>query len=75
MKPTLGRIVLYTVSGDETTKVETNGAKVLPAVIVRVWSDTCVNLKVLTDGTNDAWLTSRTLGDQPGQWAWPTREG
>jgi len=50
-----------------------NNAIVLPAVIVRVWSDTSVNLKVLNDEVSDFWKTSSTQGEQPGQWNWPPR--
>ncbi len=47
-----------------------------PAVIVRVWGDSeqsAVNLQVLLDGTDTYWVTSRTVGDRPGTWHWPTR--
>jgi len=58
-KPSVGRIVQVTVD----PKIN-NGSDVAPAVITRVWSDTCVNLRVLHD--NDPgnlppgaeWLTS-----------------
>lgn len=76
MKPTIGRIVIYKLT--ETERAYFNGADILPAVIVRVWSDTCVNLKVLTDGNADLWVTSSTLQDdtkspQSRNWSWPER--
>lgn len=40
------------------------------AVIVRTWGDTAdslVNLKVLLDGNDDAWITSVHASDQPEQ--------
>lgn len=74
MKPSIGRIVHY-VS-------QFNGNHVA-AIVVRVWSDTCVNLRVFYDGTNDApdgeseWHTSRTLDEsadpQKGTWHWPEK--
>jgi hypothetical protein len=47
MEPTVGRIVEYVLK-DKYGKLQ-----VRPAIIVRVWSDTCVQLQVFTDGTND----------------------
>jgi hypothetical protein len=46
MKPTIGRIVIYTLyDGFEPCK-QNGGETELPAVIVRVWSDTCEKSKV-----------------------------
>ena len=45
--------------------------EVCPAVIVRSWGnspDAAVNLKVLLDGNDDYWATSRSQGDGPGYW-------
>ena len=51
---------------------------VLPAVVVRIHDPKAerplVNLKVLLDGNDDYWATSRTEGDGPGTWSWPPRE-
>jgi hypothetical protein len=55
-KPSLGRIVLVTVDPHSN-----NGSDVAPAVITRVWSDTMLNVRVLRDGTDVAWMTSITL--------------
>lgn len=50
---------------------------VFPAIIVSVWSPTAVNLRVLLDGTDEFWATSRneSLGvtphPLPGHWGWP----
>ena len=46
MKPTVGRIVHFK-SADASQMG--NGAEVVPAIITRVWSDTCVNLTVMRD--------------------------
>jgi hypothetical protein len=83
-KPTVGRIVNYFVSENDTDAIKYNfsaqdiqeGKAVLPAIIVRVWSDTCVNLKVLTDGPVDAWKTSVSKNEKvnyAGSWNWPAR--
>ena len=82
MKPTIGRIVLYKTEVSDMFKMEAakqinggcNRAKVLPAVVVAVWSDNCVNLRVIADGNLDLWKTSVVQGDQPGQWNWPVKE-
>lgn len=45
-----------------------------PAFVVRDWGG-CANLRVLLDGRDDYWATSRSEGTQPGQYqapgAWP----
>lgn len=43
MTPTIGRIVLY------RGPLLTNGAPEAPAIVTRVWSDTCVNITVFRD--------------------------
>ena len=59
MTPTIGRIVIYNVTDDEKRAMEDsfkntgkscNVESKLPAIIVAVWSDVCVNLKVMQDG-------------------------
>lgn len=72
MKPSIGRIVIYKFSDYEKCS-HTNGADECPAVIVGVWSETCVNLKLLTDGPGVPWVTSITQGDGQRQWHWPER--
>jgi hypothetical protein len=73
-KPKIGQIVNYQVRDDQkewmqknqsTQNVQSN----LPAIIVAVWSETCVNLKVITDGKEDLWVTSALNGSAPGQWS------
>ena len=48
---------------------------VYPAIVVRVWEDSTVtcNLRVLLDGTDLYWATSREQGEGPSRWAWPER--
>ncbi|MFI8299981.1 hypothetical protein ACIGCZ_29055 [Streptomyces nigra] len=47
---------------------------VFPAVVVRVHAESTVtcNLRVLLDGSDTWWATSRAEGDEPGRW---TRKG
>jgi hypothetical protein len=67
-KPTVGRIVHY---------FEFAGADPLPAIVVRVWGDDCINLRVFTD--NDASplhmtsVTRRNETDPGWGWDWPLR--
>lgn len=58
MKPSVGRIV-FTPIAPETN----NGQDYAPAMIVRVWNDTRVNLRVLHDSENITWKTSVKLCD------------
>lgn len=44
-----------------------------PATVVRTFGGDAVNLQVSLDGTDTYWATSRTPGDDPGQWCWPPR--
>ncbi|NIY68009.1 hypothetical protein [Streptomyces malaysiensis] len=47
--------------------------QVCAATVVRVWNEStdAVNLQVHLDGNDILWATSRSQGDDPGQWAWP----
>jgi hypothetical protein len=61
MKPSVGRIVHVVEDGQP-----------LPAIITKVHSDTCVNLRVFYDSNrNDAWRSSVTQGTAQGCWDWP----
>jgi hypothetical protein len=83
MKPTIGRIVHFVQNKPASYG---GGVVHLPAIIVAVWGDTCVNLQVFTDGTNSddqnmsavKWVTSASLDasaePQPRTWHWPERE-
>lgn len=71
MQPTIGRIVIYHPCNDRRDYVPQNGRPAdVPAVIVAVWGNECVNLKVLTDGPNDVWVTSANFGTGERQWSW-----
>lgn len=83
MKPTIGRIVHFTQKKPDGYG---DGVVHLPAIIVSVHGETCVNLQVFTDGTNSdesnmafvKWITSASLdageNPQPRTWHWPERE-
>lgn len=70
MNPEVGHLVLYRVPYP-MKDVLNNGSTIAPAIITRVWTHTCVNLKILYDGTHDEWKTSVSLGVAEGQWSFP----
>lgn len=70
----IGRIVIYNTTQldrDFFSSTYSNTPARLPAIVVAVWSDECVNLKVIGDGHHDLWKTSIMKGDSEGQWNWP----
>lgn len=75
MKPTIGRIVMYNPTKEEKETMEKNPncnvADKLPGVVVAVWSETTINLKVMLDGQGDLWKTSAQQGEGEGQWHFP----
>jgi hypothetical protein len=72
MKPSIGRIVIYTLPAGST--LANNGAPDAPATVVRVFDDSGkVNLKVHLDGPADHWATSIEEGTDLGTWQWPAR--
>lgn len=46
---------------------------ILPLIVLRVWSPTCVNGQVFLDGNDVFWATSVSEGTLPGTWCWPPR--
>ena len=74
VKPSLGRVVLLRLDDYLVKQVSSvQHDRMAPAVITKVWTDTCVNLKVLVDGQENLWVTSVTQGDAERQWQWPPR--
>lgn len=92
-KPSVGRIVHY-IEGDHEGHTHhglpesavgphyagVNGTRMHPAIITRVWSDSCVNLIVFFDARGQAVRTSETRIDTPADthnpnsgWRWPER--
>lgn len=71
-KPKLGMVVLYKTTEaqrEAMRNVQDNVQDVLPAIIVSVWSEDCVNLKVMIDGNStDIWVTSSLKGEMEGNW-------
>ena len=73
MKPSVGRVVHFWTNdkdGDELYCV--------PALIVQVWSDTCVNLDVFLRSGNMSLFTSavQQVEGEPfkgSAWSWPER--
>ena len=87
-QPTIARTVLYSLSEADarliTEQRTQNGVtgnfveegQTYPAVVVRIFPGNphgVVSLKVLLDGPDTYWATSRHEGDEPGTWAWPER--
>lgn len=70
MKPSLGKIVHFQLNEDKREKLN-NYQPTAPAIITAVWSDDCVNLKVLLDGETNLWVTSAMQGTEENQWSWP----
>jgi hypothetical protein len=54
--------------GNEVTEGD-----VYPAIVVRTFLGTTVNLQVQLDGNDTYWATSRSEGDDAGFWSWPPR--
>ena len=73
-KATIGRIVIFNMPEYLKNGVNGNKSDQLPAIIVSINNPTNVNLKVITDGQNDLWVTSAAQGDAPNQWNWPVIE-
>lgn len=86
-KPTIGRIVHYTLSEGDVEVINLRvpqhqglmvrntvaAGQTYPAMIVATFDGEHANLKVFLDGQGDYWATSRGPGDEPGTWAWPPR--
>ena len=69
MKPSIGRIVLF-------HGFDSNGSKEHPAIITRVWTDTCVNLSVFADYGGLTLKSSAIQDEEMKQdfgWRWPPR--
>jgi hypothetical protein len=72
-KPTLGRTVLFRLADADAP----GAPRMHPAVVTRVWSDTCVNLTVFRDG--GAIVPAVSVDHAPvdgrptltGTWSWP----
>lgn len=88
MKPTIGHVVILTISEEQAKKINEHRAvnsRVLggnvaqageqyPLIVTAVWSESCLNGQAMLDGNDTLWITSAQQGDAHGQWRWPTRE-
>lgn len=70
-KVSIGSIVNYVLPDGRSA------GEIRPAIVVRKWSDTCVNLQVFTDGDNDypgtngtLWKTSVTYSEDKLPYTW-----
>lgn len=87
--PTVGRHVLYTLSGHDADTItvarkaagphlvqgnSVDEGQVYPATVVRTFGGDHVNLQVMLDGTDVYWATSRAEGTGPGTWSWPPQD-
>jgi len=61
-QPAIGRIVLYRPTPHD--REGRGGSAFYPAVVTRVWSDSCVNLQVLADDGAPFCVTSVNLADR-----------
>lgn len=43
---------------------QNNGSDVAPAIVTRVWNENSINVKAVTDGPDNLWLTSIKLVDE-----------
>ncbi len=88
MAPTIGRIVHYTLSGQDADAVNrhrdtcsitnvgnpASEGDVFPMMIVRVWpGEELVQGQVFLDGNDVLWVTSVAEGTGPRTFAWPAR--
>ncbi len=72
--PTVGRVVHYRPREGECQRFASMEVDVLPAVVTRVWSPSCVNLHVFPEGMNPMWVTSVEFdAAKEGCWSWPPR--
>jgi hypothetical protein len=47
--PKIGEIVLFTCNPDDAIAKSNHNDDVIPAIVTRVWSHGCVNLKIIPD--------------------------
>lgn len=79
-KPTIGRIVHYhtRLSWVDEKDICHNDNTILPAIITRVHSATCVNLRVFHEGSErSSWFFEKVIqGNESGSgnWDWPVIE-
>ena len=78
MEASIGRIVHYKPTAEERTEWGELGNPIgedewLPAIVVAVWPEGKVNLRVFIDGDGLPWLTTISSGEGEANWRWPPR--
>ena len=76
METKIGLTVVYKTTLQDREKMEAaqilkggcNVQDFLPAIITHIWDSDTVNLRVITDGNLDLWITSVPRGSVPGSW-------
>lgn len=48
-KPMIGEIVLFTPNPDDSVAKSNHNSEPIPAIVTRVWSEVCVNIKIVPD--------------------------
>lgn len=57
---------------------DVHAGDVLPGIVVKVWSSDMINIRVMLDGTDEFWATSRSVSEEavPGYFHWmPYQKG
>jgi hypothetical protein len=80
-KATLGRIVMVSLDANYARLLSELGGSSyavgqrVPAVIVHVWQNEMVNLKIFADAPSDLWITNVDFSPvhQARTWNWPER--
>ena len=77
--PTIGRIVLYCLAQHDVDAItrlraqsggqfnSVNPGDVFPAMVVQVYNENCINIKVQLDGTDTYWATSVLVSEEAEQ--------
>jgi hypothetical protein len=78
MEASIGRIVQYKPMAEERKQWGAQGNPIseddwLPAIVVAVWPEGKVNLRVFIDGDGLPWVTSAENGEGELCWRWPPR--
>lgn len=47
---------------------DVRSGEIFPAIVIKTFSPEQVSLKVLLDGPDDLWMTSKSYGNSEGQW-------
>lgn len=83
----IGRIVHYVLTESDVGAIEqqravhnvhgnpANAGDEVPMLVVAVWGPDCANGRLMLDGQDDLWVTSRmgSSGPVAGCWHWPER--